>query len=203
MRSVLFAILIFTLAAGLSYAQPGQTTFRKTHRASKPRTHGITQYNVMLRNMLTRTEGLELTEEQVKKIDEIRTKYLEPITEEVREYRKLRLSIYKSLQDPSFDTAEVKSELDKARALGKKMANQFVDGVSMLRDTLGPEKYKELNSASFRYKNDLIQLRKEQLKRIKASPPPAAEDGKKADSADKKDDTADKEDDTGGTEKQE
>jgi Spy/CpxP family protein refolding chaperone len=196
MRSVLFAILIFTLAAGLSYAQPGQTTSRKTHRAIKPRARGITQYNVMLRDMLIRTEGLELTEEQVKKIDEIRTKYLKPLSEEMREQQKLRLSIYKMLQDPSFDPAKVHSKMDEAYDMGKKTAGQFVDGITALRDAIGPEKYKEMNSASFRYKNDLIQLREKQLKRIKTSPPPAAEDGKKADSADKKDDT-------GGTDKQE
>jgi len=196
MRSVLFAILIFTLAAGLSYAQPGQTTSRKTHRAMKPRARGLTQYNVMLRDMLIRTEGLELTKEQVKKIDEIRTKYLEPLSEKMREQQKLQFSIYKMLQDPSFDPAKVNSKMDEAYNMGKKMANQFVDGIAALRDAVGPEKYKEMNSASFRYKNDLIQLREKQLKRIKASPPPAAEDGKKADGADKKDDT-------GSTDKQE
>lgn len=203
MRSVLFAILIFTLAAGLSHAQQKQTEFRKSHRASMLRARGMTQYNVMLRDMLIRTEGLELTKEQVKKVDEIRTKYLNPLSEEMREQQQLQLSIYKMLQDPSFDPAKVNSKMDEAYDMGKKIANQFVDGIAALRDTIGPEKYKEMNSASFRYKNDLIQLREKQLKRIKASPAPAAKDGKKADSADKKDDTADKEADSGGTEKQE
>jgi Spy/CpxP family protein refolding chaperone len=196
MRSVLFAILIFTLAAGLSYAQPGQSTSRKIHRAVKPRAPGMTQYDVMLRDMLTRTEGLELTEKQVKKIDEISTKYLKPLSKEMSEQKKLQLSIYKMLQDPSFDPAKVNSKMDEAYKMGKKTANLFVDGIAALRDTIGPEKYKEMNSASFRYKNDLIQLREKYIKRIKASPPPAAEDGKIADSADKKDDT-------GGTDKQE
>lgn len=157
----------------------------------------MTQYNVMLRDMLTRTEGLELTKEQVKKIDEIRTKYLEPISDKMREQQKLQLSIFKMLNDPSFDPVKVNGKMDEAYDMGKKIANQFVDGIAALRDAIGPEKYKEMNSASFRYKNDLIQLREKQLKRIKASPPPAVKDGKKAAPADKKDDTG------GSTDKQE
>ena len=193
MRWVLFAILIFTLSAGLSYAQHKRDPARQFHPVYRTKAHGIGQYNVMLLDMLNGCEDLDLTDKQKKKIEEIRIKYLKPITEETTEYRKLRLSVYKSLQDPSFDTAKLKSELDKARALGKKMANQFVDGVSMLRDTLGPEKYKELNSASFRYRKDLIQLREKQLQRIKQSPPPAPENGVNADGKD----------DTGSTDKKE
>lgn len=193
MRSVICAVLIFMLAAGLSYAQQKPTPPRQSYRGYTPAVRGIGHYNAMLESMLDISAGMELTDKQMKKMEEIRIKYLKPIAEEMREFRKLHLSIYKTLQDPSFDSAKVKSELDKADALSKKMAYQFVDGVSMLRDTLGPEKYKEMNTASFRYRNNMMQLRQKQSERYKQNRQPDAVN----------DESKDSKDDTGGTDKKE
>jgi hypothetical protein len=73
--------------------------------------------------------------------------------------RKLRMNIPKMLNDPSFDPAKVKEEIDKASALDKKISDDYVDALSSLRDTIGKENYQTLTKSVFKFRNNLVQMR--------------------------------------------
>lgn len=195
MKSVLLSLFVLMLAAGVSHAeetQPPPEPVKKT-RARYMQSQGMNKYSRMLDNTLTAAEGMEISDEQKEKIATIRVDYINSMIKEELELRKLHTQIMKMVSDPAFDAGNVKKEVEKADAVNKKIVDNYIDGLASLRDTLGPEKYTEVNKSGYRYRHDLIQMRKRQIHgqgssvrsgETQTQEPEAADDAQDADSAD-------------------
>lgn len=205
MRSVLLSMSILMFAACVSRAQETEPTSPPKMETRQPRvmqSAGIGKYSRMLGSMVTAAEGMDISGEQKEKIATIRADYIEPMATEETRFRKLHSQIMKMLEDPAFDAAEVKKEIEKADAINKKIADKYVDGLASLRDTLGLEKYTEVNKSAFIYRQDLIQMRRsEWLKQrstryhqgVEAQQSPAPDGVEDSDNADKAKDADNKE----------
>ncbi len=173
MKSVLLSVLVLMLSVGFSHAAQNDQPSRSGSgaRMKSMQAPGMGKYSRMLDSMVSMAEGMEISDEQKEKVAKIRNDYVSPMVKEELEFRKIHMQIMKMVEDPSFDAAEVKKEIEKADAINKKVADNYVDGLASLRDTLGAEKYTELNKSTYKYRQDLIQMRKKQMQRTMPSEP--------------------------------
>lgn len=165
MKSVLLCAFIFILTLGVSYAEQTQQPSESAGaaRAKYIQYQGMSKYSRMLESILDAAEDMEITVEQKEKIAKIRVDYLAPMVTDEIKFARIHTKIMKMVEDPAFDAGSVKKEVENADALNKKTADNYIDGLAALRDTLGPEKYTDLNKSAYRYRHDMIQLRKKQL----------------------------------------
>ena len=171
MKSALISILIFTLSVGLCFAEQGE---RPRNPEGKIRLSGrvITpmagKYSSMLNDMISTAEGMEITGEQRQKLSEIQNKYVTSLSKEESEFKNLHFQIMKKVEDPSFDPQVLKKEIKEANAINTNAANSFVDALVMVRDLLGKEMYEQVNKSIKQHEQDLIQLRRKQVMKLRS-----------------------------------
>jgi hypothetical protein len=118
------------------------------------------RYAGMLSDMISGALKMDITDEQKTKVSKLRDDYMYPMSKDESELRKADMKVMKMLGDPSFDPAKVKEEIAKSDALDKKVSDMYVDALVSLRDTIGKENYVELNKSVTRYRDSLVQMRK-------------------------------------------
>jgi Spy/CpxP family protein refolding chaperone len=163
MRPAILALIIALLTAGASFAQNNnlQQMSRKSRSYSlKSSSFMMGRYSGMLSDMISGALKMDISDEQKAKVSKLRDDYMYPMTKDENELRKADINAMKMLGDPSFDPAKVKEEIAKSDALGKKVSDMYVDALVSLRDTIGKENYAELNKSVTRYRDSLVQMRK-------------------------------------------
>jgi Spy/CpxP family protein refolding chaperone len=166
-RALLTLLMITVLATGYTLSARAQNT-NGQQKTVKTYYRLTGRYTRMLNTMITAALGMDITDDQKKSVSDLNDKYVIPISATETEIRQSDIEIEKMLQDPSFDPAKVKKEMDKVNADRKKVMNDYVDCLASLRDTIGKENYKTLKESQYRYRRDLVQMRKHGLHR---SPP--------------------------------
>lgn len=165
MRAVAFTLIISALAAGFSFAadtQDGKSQPGLQHQMfsvpSSPFTTG--KYSKMLNDMVSGALNTDITNDQKQKVSELRKEYVMPMAKEENDIRQVQMDILKMLEDPSFDPAQVKKEIENVNAASKKVSDRYIDGLASLRDTVGKENYKTLSASLSKYQQNLVQMRK-------------------------------------------
>jgi Spy/CpxP family protein refolding chaperone len=164
MKRVLLTLIIIVLTAGYTLAEDAQNTNiqqKPAQKISKPvNTYSGGRYSRQLNVMITSALSMDITADQKAGVTNLREKYVIPISDAETEIRQSQMDIRKMLEDPSFDPAKVKKEMDKMNDETKKVTDDYVDGLTSLRDTIGKENYEKLNNSVSKYRNDLVQMRK-------------------------------------------
>ncbi len=165
MRAVAFTLIISALAAGFSFAAAAQDIKNQTKPQpqmlsvpSSPFTTG--KYSKMLNDMVGGAINMDITDDQKQKVSGLRKEYVIPMSKQESDIRQAQMGILKMIEDPSFDPAQVKKEIENVNAASKKVADQYIDGLVSLRDTVGKENYKTLSASLSKYQQNLIQMRK-------------------------------------------
>ncbi|HET7289018.1 MAG TPA: periplasmic heavy metal sensor, partial [Thermodesulfobacteriota bacterium] len=165
MKPAVFALTVALMTAVVSLAADTQVPQRQKSQRSgyslKSSAYFMGRYSKNLSDMIDAALKMKLTAEQKSQVSAISGKYSDQMTRDESDVRKLRVNIPKMLNDPSFDPAKVKAEIDKANALEKKISDDYVDALASLRDTIGKENYQTLTKALYKYRNDLVQMRKD------------------------------------------
>lgn len=165
MKPAVFALTFALMTAVVSLAADTQVPQRQQRQRSgyslKSSAYFMGRYSKNLSDMIDAALKMKLTAEQKSQVSAISGKYSDQMTGDESDVRKLRVNIPKMLNDPSFDPAKVKAEIDKANALEKKISDDYVDALASLRDTIGKENYQTLTKALYKYRNDLVQMRKD------------------------------------------
>jgi len=163
MKPAVLALSVALMTAGVSIAADTQVPQRQQkHRSSysmKSSAYFMGRYSKNLNDMIDGALKMNLTPEQKSKVSELSSTYSSPMSGYETDVRKLRMNIPKMLNDPSFDPAKVKEEIDKANALDKKISDDYVDALTSLRETIGKENYQTLTKSVYKYSNDLVQMR--------------------------------------------
>lgn len=165
MKLAVLTLVIALLTAGVSLpslAQNNQQQNRtKTRNYSlKSSSYMMGRYSRMMNDMISGALRMDLTEEQKTRVSSLRDDYLYPMTKDENALRNANMEILKMVEDPTFDPAKVKEEIGKSSEIDKKIADAYVDGLVSLRDTVGKEKYEELSKSVSRYRDNLVQMRK-------------------------------------------
>jgi Spy/CpxP family protein refolding chaperone len=165
MKPAVLALTVALMTAGVSIAadtQVPQQQQQKQRRgySMKSSAYFMGRYSKNLSDMIDGALKMNLTPEQKSKVSDLSAKYSSQMSSDETDVRKLRMNMPKLLNDPSFDPAKVKEEIDKASALDKKISDDYVDALTSLRDTIGKENYQTLTKSVYRYRNDLVQMRK-------------------------------------------
>lgn len=165
MKPAVLALTVALMTAGVSIAadtQVPQQQQQKQRRgySMKSSAYFMGRYSKNLSDMIDGALKMNLTPEQKSKVSDLSAKYSSQMSGDETDVRKLRMNIPKLLNDPSFDPAKVKEEIDKASALDKKISDDYVDALTSLRDTIGKENYQTLTKSVYRYRNDLVQMRR-------------------------------------------
>lgn len=171
MKSALVSTLILVLSFGLCFAEQQDKPRDPVSRVKLSRrviTPMAGKYSSMLNNMISTAEGMEITDEQRQKLSEIQKDYVLSLSREENEFKKLHFRILKEVEDPSFDSEKLRKEINEANAINNKAANDFVDALVMIRDVLGKEAYGQVNKSIKQHEQDLIQLRREQIMKLKS-----------------------------------
>jgi len=166
MKSAVLALTVALMTAGGSFAADTQNPQRQSRHGnsySLKSAYFMGRYSKNLNDMIEGAIKMNLSAEQKSKVSELTSKYSEQMAKDETEVRKQKMIIPKMLNDPSFDPSKVKEEIDKANALDKKISDNYVDALASLRDTIGKENYQTLTKALYKYRDDLIQLRKNKL----------------------------------------
>jgi Spy/CpxP family protein refolding chaperone len=165
MKPAVFALTVALMTAVVSLAADAQVPQRqqrqRTSYSLKSSAYFMGRYSKNLSDMIDAALKMNLTAEQKSQVSALSGKYSDQMTRDESDVRKLRVNIPKMLNDPSFDPAKVKEEIDKANALEKKISDDYVDALASLRDTIGKENYQTLTKALYKYRNDLVQMRKD------------------------------------------
>ena len=164
MKPAVLALTIALMTAGVSIAADTQVPQRQQKQrgnySMKSSAYFMGRYSKNLSDMIDGALKMNLTPEQKSKVSDLSAKYSSRMSSDETDVRKLRMNIPKLLNDPSFDPARVKEEVDKAGALDKKISDDYVDALTSLRDTIGKENYQTLTKSVYRYRNDLVQMRR-------------------------------------------
>ena len=165
MKLAVLALVIALFTAGVSFpslAQNNQQQGRmKTRNYSlKSSSYMMGRYSRIMNDMISGALRMDLTEEQKTKVSGLRDDYLYPMTKDENTLRSANMNILKMVGDPAFDPAKVKAEVVKTSEIDKKIADAYVDGLVSLRGTIGKEKYEELSKSVSRYRDSLVQMRK-------------------------------------------
>ena len=164
MKPAVLALSVAIMTAGVSFAADTQNSNPKPRTRSgytvRPNAYFMGRYSKNLGDMIESALKMNLNEEQKAKVSALTGKYSDQMSKDETEVRKLRMNIPKMLNNPSFDPAKVKAEVDKANALEKKISDNYVDALTSLRDTIGKENYQSLTKSVYRYREDLVQMRK-------------------------------------------
>ncbi|HVY55117.1 MAG TPA: hypothetical protein VHC46_05110 [Thermodesulfobacteriota bacterium] len=163
MKPAVLALSVALMTAGVSFAADTQIQQRQPRQRSytvRPNAYFMGRYSKNLSDMMQGALKMNLSAEQKTKVSELDTKYSDPMSKDEMEVRKLRMGIPKMLNDPSFDQKKVKEEIDKANALDKKISDDYVDALASLRDTIGKDNYQTLTTSLYRYRDDLVQMRR-------------------------------------------
>lgn len=168
MRLVLFPLIILMLTAGIAIAENEQDTGRHREGFRKAKVAKIKsgRYSRMLMSMLHKTSRLDLSEQQDRKVKEIRAKYIGPIIQEEGKSRGLQRKFMLQLQKADFDPAELKTIVKETDVVNKKIADMFIDAMTVIRDAVGPKNYAKLTPVTRIDRNTLIKLKEQELARI-------------------------------------
>lgn len=168
MRLVLFPLIILMLTAGIAIAENEQDTGRHWEGFRKAKVAKIKsgRYSRMLMSMLHKTSRLDLSEQQDRKVKEIRAKYIGPIIQEEGKSRGLQRKFMLQLQKADFDPAELKTIVKETDVVNKKIADMFIDAMTVIRDAVGPKNYAKLTPVTRIDRNTLIKLKEQELARI-------------------------------------
>ena len=164
MKPAVLALTVAIMSAGVSLAADTQNTQmqprQRSGHAIRQNAYFMGRYSKNLNDMIAGALKMNLSAEQKSKVSKLTEKYADQMTLDETDMRKLKLAIPKMLNDPSFDPAKVKAEINKANALDKKITDNYVEALSSLRDTIGKENYQTLTRAVYRYRDDLVQMRR-------------------------------------------
>ena len=165
MKLAVLTLVIALLTAGVpspSLAQNNKQQNRmKTRNYSlKSSSYMMGRYSRMMNDMISGALRMDLTVEQKTKVSGLRNDYLYPMTKDENALRNANMNILKMVENPAFDPAKVKEEIGKSSEIDKKLSDTYVDGLASLRDTIGKEKYEELTKSVSRYRDSLVQMRK-------------------------------------------
>lgn len=190
------AVLAFTLAfltAGASFAadsqnlqKPQQSRHRSGYSLSSS-AYFMGRYSKSLKDMIDGALKLNLSAEQKSRVSALTGKYYDQMSRDESEVRKMRMNVPKMLNNPSFDPAKVKEVIGDANALEKKISDSYVDAMTSLRDAIGKDNYEKLTKAVYRYRDNLVQIRKDKksgtgLEGVKKSMPAKTDAPQEADS---------------------
>ena len=168
MRLVFIPLIILMLTAGIALAENKQDTEKHRQEFSKERVVRIKsgKYSRMLLSMLQKTSRLDLSKQQDNKIKEIRTKYIGPMVTQEGESSDLQRKFMLQLQKADFDPAELKTIVKETDVVNKKIADMFIDAMTVIRDVVGPKNYAKLTPVTRIDRNTLIKLKEQELARI-------------------------------------
>ncbi|MEQ9618942.1 MAG: hypothetical protein RIG61_07180 [Deltaproteobacteria bacterium] len=200
MKLALISALIFMLSFGLCFAEQGRKSRDPDNRmrlGKRVITPMAGKYSKMLGDIISTADSMGITDAQKQKLSEVRKKYVVSLSNEENELKKLHFQIMKKIEDPSFDPEELKKEIKEANAINNKASNNFVDALVIVRDALGKEMYEQVNKSIEQHEQDLIQLRRKQImklrsQKMKRQPDPKTEESGEAKSADTEKSSADK-----------
>lgn len=157
MKRFTVSLLALALLTGLALAQgTGQTTDGQMQGTMPPGhmkgtmygkgSHmygGSMMYSMMVRNVITKANALNLTDAQKKEIAQLNDKYLEPLVQKENDFRGEHMKMMTMMQDPNFDPEALKSAIKTSNELNTDMADMMVDAMADARKTLGPEDFKQ------------------------------------------------------------
>ncbi len=157
MKRLMLSVLTLALLTGFAMAQgTGQKTDGQT-QGTMPHGHmkgsmygkgsymsgGSMMYSMMVRNVITKADALDLTETQKKEIAELSDKYLDPMVQKEADFRTVHMKMMSMMRDPDFDPEALKSAIKTSNDLNMDMADMMVDALADARKTLGPENFKQ------------------------------------------------------------
>ena len=164
MKPAFLALTLMLVTAGFSFAADTQDLQRMPRNRSvhtvRPNAYFMGRYSRNLTDLFQGALKMDLTDQQKTKVSALNEKYTEQMSKDESQVKRLKLNLPKMLNDPSFDPAKVKEEIGKVDSLNKKISDNYVDALASLRDTIGKENYKTLTTSLYRYRDDLIQMRR-------------------------------------------
>lgn len=182
MRSVIFPLIILMLTAGIALAEKEDKTQQpaegfKTERIAKMRGG---KFSRMFLSMVHKTRGLDLTEEQKNKVQELTKEYTTAIIEEENTSRSFQRQFLKKLQVGEFNAEELKNLSKQAESANLKATDSFVDGVVSIREAIGPKNFSKLAPLTRVNRNALVKLKEAnaETKMKSEEAPQKAEDAK-------------------------
>ena len=158
MKGLSVSILILTFLTSFALAQgTGQNTRGQTPGNMMPQgnmyghMHGMgnhtmnrpMMYSMMVQNVITKANTLDLTDSQKKEISGLNYKYLQPLSQKESDFRAEHMKLMKMMQDPNFDPAALKTAIKSSNDMNMDMADMMVDALTAARKTLGPENFKK------------------------------------------------------------
>jgi len=119
------------------------------------------KYSRMFISIIHKTRNLNLNEEQKDQVNRIGKEYANSIISSENEYRFSQKDFLKLLQSGDFDPTDLKTLSKNAEVANLKAADSFVDGLSALRSTIGPENFAKLIPLTKVNRNALVKLKQE------------------------------------------
>ena len=113
-------------------------------------------------NLLNKTRKLELSQEQVDEINTVRREYYSQISSQEKKSRKLQLDFMKQLESEEYKPLQLKSLNDQIQLANQKAADSFIEGLTMLIDIVGTDKFAKLYPLSKINRSALVQLREQE-----------------------------------------
>lgn len=155
MNYILAAILTFTLSAGVTFAQnngaKGEPKLKQSSQKSELNPHQGREkrrqgrlYSITFNRVVSRAMKLDLDDAQKEELRKINDQYLGPIVEKEKELQSSRRTLMHSLTNPEFNEADAKKEFEKSQTLRAEMFDQYVQGLSAVKEIVGAEDYSGL-----------------------------------------------------------
>jgi hypothetical protein len=177
MRAVILPLLIFMLTAGIAIAENKDKAQKPEEGFKKERVVKMRggKYSRMFVSLLHKTRALNLNEEQKDEVNKIGKEYASTIINQENESRFSQKEFMKQLQAGVFEPEQLRTLSKDAEVANLKAADSFIDGLSALKSTIGPENFAKLIPLTKVNRNALVKLKEEKSKIQMESKEPEAE----------------------------
>jgi len=167
MKAVILPLIIFMLTTGITIAEKHDKVHNRREGFTKERVLKLQggKYSRMFLSMLQKTKALNLSDEQKEMVNVVAKKYIESIVDEENQSRTLQRQFLKELQDEVFDPTKLKTLAKERQGVDLKAADSFIDGVTEIKEAIGPENFAKLLPLTKVNRNALVQLKEENTKK--------------------------------------
>lgn len=161
MRSALLPFLIVMLTAGIAIAENQDAQQKPTEGFKNERVIKMRggKFSRMYVSVIHKTNNLGLTKEQKDEVNKLGKEYAARIIESENNSRYAQRDFLKQLQAGEFNPSQLKSLNKKSEDENLKAADSFVDGLSAIKNVVGPEKFAKLIPLTKVNRNALVKLK--------------------------------------------
>ena len=166
MRFVLFSLTVLMLTAGIAMAEKQDKAQVPSEGFKKERVVRMRggKYSRMFISLVHKTKTLNLNDEQKDQVNKIGKEYAQIIVDDENQSRSSQREFMKQLQAAEFDPSQLKTLNKDIESANLKAADSFVDGLSKIKNAVGPDNFAKLVPLTRVDRNALVKLRDEKSK---------------------------------------